>query len=76
MWGDLEMTKRKIPKERKHWSCYPTETTSYGNHKYGIGVYRFDKNFRRIEFWLDYESAMPDEIKRYEIYLKKHGWRK
>ena len=56
---------------RKHWSDYPTERTCYGHHKFGIGVYRFDKNFKTIEWWIDWESATPKEIVRYRKYLRK-----
>ena len=60
--------------KRKHWSEYPVETTMYGIHKYGIGIYRHDKNFKPIEWWLDWESALPDEKIAYKEYLKQHGW--
>jgi hypothetical protein len=62
-------------KKRKHWSEYPTETTGYGHHKYGIGIYRHDKNFKHTEWWLDFESALPHEKKAYKKYLKHHGWK-
>lgn len=57
--------------KRKHWSEYSTERTQYGLHRLGIGVYRVDKNYKPIEWWLDWESATQDEIKRYRKYLRR-----
>jgi hypothetical protein len=68
-----EKAEQVSKRTRKHWSQYPTETTMYGNHKYGIGVYRHNKNYKPIEWWLDWESAMPHEKIAYKKYLKKRG---
>lgn len=61
--------------KRKQWYDYPIEETSYGHHKYGIGVYRFDPiTYEAIEFWLDWESATPEEKQEYKEYLLQNGW--
>lgn len=62
--------------QRKHWTEHDLSKTSYGSHKYGIGVYRFDQNYERIEFWLDYEWATDEEKEKYEKYLKENNWEK
>lgn len=61
--------------KRKHWSEYNPNDILYGSHKYGIGVYIINPTTRKeIEYWLDYECALEEEIKRYQEYLKDNNW--
>lgn len=63
------------PKKRKSWAAYPKDTILYGFHKFGIGVYRFSKKTgKQLEWWIDYEGATDNEIRRYNEYLRSKGW--
>ena len=53
-------------KKRKHWSEYDSDLTSYGNHKYGFGVYLITG----ADYWIDPECVTEDELTRYATYCK------
>ena len=60
--------------KRKNFDEYPAERIAYGKHPYGIGAYRFDHDFKPVEFWLDYEVATDKEKQLYREYLEANGW--
>jgi hypothetical protein len=64
-----------LKRKRRPWNVYGSYETVYGFHKYGVGVYRIDRvTCKPIEFWLDYQLATTEEVKKYEKYLNDNRW--
>lgn len=60
--------------KHKNWTEYPIEEIGYGSHEFGFGCYRIDKEYNKIDFWLDWSCCSDEEKIKYNKWLFSNGF--